>query len=453
MHTSIDSVRRLSRSVSVFVSGGAVLFAFCSCTTLAADKYPTYGSLSFFGQSQAIAPCLEPGRTASVRLAIPDSYDYTPINLVAFEATNSFRFAFGVSALSGDNFPTRPALRPLSLEAWHTYPNIASGTWDFISIQKLSNGERLSDAIRWTTAQKAGSCNGINAIDVLEGDLQVSAVGMPFLLPNIRVRASALPDIGSLGASVALASEVIVDESKDTGIDGPKTALLTDQSGVATLAVTPGSRPGIKRFIVKARNSASLNPVSAMVTLAHAPAGAPILNSVPIIEYSYDGGSGAKSRYLTSTTAVTRQLDSHDDSNLFQRTGQVWRAFTSANAAPGLTPVCQFFGRLTSAAIVTHFFTANPQECASLRTLWGDVGSSGAGLKFEGIAFYAVSPDAQQQCPFAFPIKIVRFFEPAPSPHHLYLVIDPLTGASSYRPSSAAISDGVAFCTDVATSL
>ncbi len=415
-----------------------------------ADKYATYGALSFLGQSQFVSPCLEPGRMASIRLAIPDSYDYAPNNLAITEATNSLRFAFAVTALDGTNFATRPALRPLSLEAWRTYPNIASGTWDFISVQKLSNGERLSDAIRWTTAQEPGRCNGIRAIDVLEGDLQVSTVGMPFLIPNIRVRASEFPDRASVGASVALASEVIVDESSDTGIDGPKTAVLADQSGVSTFAVTPGLRPGIKRFVVKARNSASLNPVSAMVTLAHAPAGAPVVNSVPIVEYAYDGGSGAKSRFLTGTAAVTRQLDSRDDANRFQRTGQVWRAFTSADAALGLSPVCQFFGRLTSAATVTHFFTGNPQECASLRALWGDAGSSGSGLKYEGIAFYAVSPDAQQRCPSAFPIKVARFFEPAPSPHHLYLVIDPQTGVSSYRPSSAAISEGVAFCTDVA---
>ena len=419
-------------------------------SVFAADKYPTYGALSFFGQSQSVAPCLEPGRTASVRLAIPDSYDYAPTNLSIIEASNSLRFAFSVSALEGTNFPTRPALRPESLEAWRTYPNIASGMWDFISIQKLSNGERLSDAIRWTTTQTPGGCNGIGAIDVLEGDLQVSAVGMAFPTPIIRVRASSFPDVASVGASVALASEVNVDESSDTGIDGPKTAVLTDQLGISTFAVTPGSRSGIKRFIVKARNSASLRPVSAMVTLAHAPAGAPIVNSMPIVEYTYDGGSGARSRYLTGTAAVTRQLDSRDDAKLFLRTGQVWRAFSSAQAAPGLSPVCQFFGRLTSAATVTHFFTGNPNECAALRALWGDAGSSGSGLKYEGIAFYAVSPDAQQRCPPAFPIKVARFFEPAPSPHHLYLVIDPQTGASSHRPSSAAISEGAAFCTDVA---
>ena len=449
MHTLIDSALRSSYDALALVAI-ALLFAFCSSAAFAADKYPTYGALSFFGESQSVAPCLEPGRTASVRLAIPDSYDQAPNNLAIGEATNSLRFAFGVTALDGTNFATRPALRPLSLEAWRTYPNIASGTWDFISVQKLSSGERLSDAIRWTTAQGPGGCNAIGAIDVLEGDLQVSTVGMPFLMPNIRVRASAFPDVASVGASVALASEVIVNESSDTGVDGPKTAVLTDQSGMSSFAVTPGTRPGIKRFIVKARNSASVNPVSAMVTLAHAPAGAPVVSSVPIVEYVYDGGSGTKSRYLTGTAAVTRQLDSRDDAKLFQRTGQVWRAFTSANAAPGLMPVCQFFGQLTSAATVTHFFTGNPQECASLRALWGDAGSLGSGLKYEGIAFYAVSPDAQQRCPPAFPIKVARFFEPAPSPHHLYLVIDPQTGASSYRPSSAAISDGVAFCTDVA---
>lgn len=449
MHTFINSVRRAFHDASAFVAT-TLLFAFCSCTASAADKYPTYGALSVFGQSQSVAPCLEPGRMASVRLAIPDGYDYAPTNLSIIEASNSLRFVFSVSALEGTNFATRPALRPESLEAWRTYPSIASGTRDFISIQKLSNGERLSDAIRWSTTQGLGGCNSIGAIDVLDGDLQVSAVGMAFPTPSIRVRASSFPEVASVGASVALASEVIVDESSDTGIDGPKTAVLTDQLGMASFSVSPGLLAGIKRFIVKARNSASQNPVSAMVTLAHAPVGAPIVNSMPIVEYTYDAGSGARSRYLTGTAAITRQLDSRDHAKLFLRTGQVWRAFSSAQAAPGLSPVCQFFGWLTSATTVTHFFTGNPNECATLRALWGDAGSSGVGLKYEGVAFYAVSPDAQQRCPAAFPIKVARFFEPAPSPHHLYLVIDPLSGASSYRPSSAAISEGVAFCTDVA---
>ena len=184
-----------------------------------------------------------------------------------------------------------------------------------------------------------------------------------------------------------------------------------------------------------------------MVTLAHAPAGAPVVNSVPIVEYRYGLGTSIQPRFLTGSATVTRQLDSRDEANTFARTGQVWRAFTDINAAPGLAPVCQFFGRLTSATSVSHFFTANAQECATLRAVWGDAGSAGVGLKYEGVAFYAVVADAQQRCPVAFPIGVTRYFVPGASPYHVYQ----LDGGVDGRRFPNSINEGVAFCTDVAT--
>ncbi len=224
-----------------------------------------------------------------------------------------------------------------------------------------------------------------------------------------------------------------------------------DVNGNATFFVTPGTKVGIKRFIVNARSESQTNAASAMVTLAHAPVGAPVANSVLIVEYRYDGGLGATVRYLTRAAAVTRQLDPRDESKLFTRTGQVWRAFTDIAAAPGLAPVCQFFGRLTSAAAASHFFTANAQKCATLRALWGDAGSAGLGLKYEGVAFYAVVPDAQQRCPSAFPIAVARYFIASPAPYHLYLILNPKTGKPDAGVPFPAVSEGVAFCTDVAT--
>jgi hypothetical protein len=353
--------------------------------------------------------------------------------------------------LPPDRFHPPPALRPLSLEAWRTYTSLGAGTWDFVSIQKLSNGERLSDAIRQTSGLSNEACaNSSKVAEVFGGDMQVSTVGTPFAVPTISIKVSTnFPEKASVGASAALASEMIFDEARDTGIDGPKTALQTDNAGTANFALTPGARAGIKRFIVKAHGASGADTGSAMVTLAHAPVGAPVANSVPIVEYRYDGGSGAPVRYLTGAAAVTRQLDSRDEANLFTRTGQVWRAFTDIAAAPGLAPVCQFFGRLTSAAVVSHFFTANAQECATLRARWGDASSAGLGLKYEGVAFYAAVPDAQQRCPSAFPIQIKRYFVSTPSPYHEYLVVDQKTQQPPFAPRGAP--DGVAFCTDVAT--
>jgi hypothetical protein len=415
-----------------------------------ADKYATYGTLSVFGANQSQASCAPQGGIASVRFAVRGSYDnFLPNNLAMLEGPNSVRFSFNVG-LSGDDFSARPAPPPLSLEAWRTYPNFGAGPWNIVSIQKLSNGERLSDAIRHTTDTSIPGCASasVKVAEVLTGDMQVSTVGSAFPIPSISVRVRTdFPEAASVGASAVLASQVIVDEALDTGIDGPKTALLTDNTGTVSFAVTPGTRPGVKRFIVKARHPYSA--ASAMATLVHAPVGAPVANSVPIVEYSYDGGAGAPVRYLTGTAAVTRQLDSRDEAKLFTRTGQVWRAFTDVAAAPGLAPVCQFFGRLTSTAAVSHFFTANAQECASLRAAWGDAGSAGPGLKYEGVAFYAVAPDAQQRCPSAFPIQIKRYFVASPSPYHEYFVVDQKTQEPPFSPRGTP--DGTAFCTDVAT--
>ena len=368
------------------------------------------------------------------------------------EGTNLLKFAVNVVSASAFFATGDPRLALLRLEAWRTYPNFSGGTWDFVSVQQFAGGERLSDATRWSANANASSCTKIDAVEVIDGDLQVSTVGRPFLTSDIRVRKSTSPDTAVANASVALASEPFVFESSealDTGIDGPKTAALTDSFGSASFAVTPGTRPGIKRFIVRARGSSGTSVASAMVTLAHAPIGAPVVNSVPIVEYSYGASADAKARYLTGNAAITRQIDSRDKAKFFSRTGQVLRAFIDINAAPGLAPVCQFFGRSTSEATVAHFFTANAQECASLRALWGDAGSPGVGLKYKGVPFYAAVPDAQQRCPAAFPIVIVRYFVVGKSPYHVYPVIG--TNTQLPEPGAGRTLDGVAFCTDVGT--
>ena len=447
---AIAVIPPIARVVRINLGAFTALLALCLLPAQAADKYQTYGALSFFGANQSRSSCFPPGGMASVRLAIRESYDYLPDNFAMVEGTNSVTFSFRVSKTEGSIFATRPALRPQSLEAWRTYQTLGAGAFEFVSLQKLSNGERLSDAIRLSRRVDASACMSPRAdfAEVLLGDLQVSTVGTPFGVPTISIKVSTrFPEQPSVAASVALASEVIVDEAVDTGIDGPKVATQADAVGTATFRVTAGTKVGIKRFIVKARNDGQTNAASAMVTLAHAPSGAPVVNSVPIVEYRYGVGTSIQPRFLTGSATVTRQLDSRDEANTFARTGQVWRAFTDINAAPGLSPVCQFFGRFTDASTVSHFFTANAQECATLRAVWGDAGSAGVGLKYEGVAFYAVVPDAQQRCTTAFPIGVTRHFVPGASPFHVYQ----LDGGVDGRRFPNSINEGVAFCTDVAT--
>lgn len=437
------------------VAMSCMLSALWSLPSHGADKYLTYGAISVFGANQSVPYCAASGGLASARLAIRDRYDFLPKEFSSLEGANSLKFTFSVGPNLGGGFEPAPPLRPLSMEAWRTFTSVAAGTWDFVSIQKLSTGERLSDAIRLRIDATETGCRSpnIKAVDVTAGDLQVSSAGRSFSQPVVTVKVvTQFPETASVGASAVLASEVIFDEALDTGIDGPKTALLTDNAGNGSFAITPGSKPGVKRFVVKARNADVLYAASTIVTLIHAPIGAPVANSVPIVEYRYDGGSGARTRFLTGAVSTVQALDARDEANRFTRTGQVWRAFTDPAAAPGLAPVCQFFGRFAGSVGVSHFFTANVAECASLRSLWGDAGSAGPGLKYEGIAFYAVVPDAQGRCPSAYPIAIKRYFETQPAPYHLYLVIDPKTQEpTNARPNNLA--EGVAFCTDVATAL
>jgi len=415
----------------------------------AADKYATYGSLALFGRDVFTPGCLAANSLASVAFDIKGRRQIGP-NLVSIaDSPNHLTFTFGII-----NTLEFSAAAPLmSLQAWRTYPMIAAGVWDVNSVQQISNSVRLSDAIRFVVPTPSCDNLGLRSVEIVDGDLQVSTVGQPFPISNVRAKVNALDARNTpVNVSVALASELVEFESADTGIDGPRTAFLTDTNGSVTLTITPGSKPGIKRFIVKARNLRTIEQgtASTMLTLAHVSAGAPTVASVPVVEYAYAGGTGANPRYLASTTAATQLLDTSDDPTIL-RTGQVWRAFTAPNAATGLAAVCQFFGRPGAGVAVTHFFTADAAECDLLSSMANVNPTSGVGLKYEGVAFYAVTPDAQQNCPSNFPIPIIRYFVASPSPHHQYLVADTVRGQPINAPAVGAVREKIVFCTDVAT--
>ena len=190
-----------------------------------------------------------------MRLIVPNSYDYEPGNLSMLEGLNSLKFTFSLGPTFIDIGPP-PALQ-LSLAAWRTYPRLGAGTYDFVSVQKLSSAVRLSGAIQLVRSILPTACTSprVDVAEVLTGDMQVSTVGTPFTTSTISVKAStSFPEKPSVGASVALASENIKDEALDTGIDGQKAATLVDANGNATFSLTQGTTVGIKRFMVKARS-------------------------------------------------------------------------------------------------------------------------------------------------------------------------------------------------------
>jgi hypothetical protein len=84
----------------------------------------------------------------------------------------------------------------------------------------------------------------------------------------------------------------------------------------------------------------------------------------------------------------------------WKRTGQSFAAWPSASLAPPQAkPVCRFYAKGPN----SHFYTADPAECEQLKQIEAaqraQAGSGEfLGWAFEGIAFYALLPQAGQ-CP------------------------------------------------------
>ena len=175
------AITHIVRVTRINLSALMALLALCASPVQAADKYETYGTLSLFGKNQWGSSCFPAGTLASVRLAMKDSRFFTPQNLSVVEGATSLRYGFELGP-GEDRFSAAAPVSPFALEVWRTYPSIGAGTWDFVSLQKLSNGERLSDAIRWSSDRVANPClpHRLSSAEVLAGDMQVSTVGSPF---------------------------------------------------------------------------------------------------------------------------------------------------------------------------------------------------------------------------------------------------------------------------------
>ncbi len=69
----------------------------------------------------------------------------------------------------------------------------------------------------------------------------------------------------------------------------------------------------------------------------------------------------------------------------WKATGGRFGVYAAASDAPGLTPVCRFYGT-PGVGPNSHFYTADPDECAFVKTL--------PGWSYEGIAFHVPLPSA-----------------------------------------------------------
>jgi Repeat of unknown function (DUF5648)/Abnormal spindle-like microcephaly-assoc'd, ASPM-SPD-2-Hydin len=104
--------------------------------------------------------------------------------------------------------------------------------------------------------------------------------------------------------------------------------------------------------------------------------------------------------FLTASTAEEAAIDAGRVGVGWTRTGESFHAWADAASAPaGALPVCRFFGT-PGVGPASHFFTANPAECAAVKT--------NPGWIYEGTAFYALLP-AGGTCAEAS-VAVIRFF-------------------------------------------
>ncbi len=140
----------------------------------------------------------------------------------------------------------------------------------------------------------------------------------------------------------------------------------------------------------------------------------PSAADVDVVEFLYPP---ADHYFLTASPQEAAALDA---SGLWVRTGFHFRAWSAGSTAPGTLPVCRFTGT-PDIGPNSHFFTADPNECAIV--------GSNPYWAFEGTAFRTLVPDAGV-CG-AGTVPVIRFFRTGSDVtqvRHRY-VVDPAEAA------------------------
>jgi len=115
----------------------------------------------------------------------------------------------------------------------------------------------------------------------------------------------------------------------------------------------------------------------------------------------------------------------------------VWKA-----AYANLQAMCRFYGDPsidpatgTRRGPNSHFYTANPAECAVVTQKWPV-------WIFEGNAFYAALPDGSGSCPTGTQ-PVYRYFRPQGDPNHRYVTTD---AGRAEMQSRGWVPEGVTWC-------
>ena len=146
--------------------------------------------------------------------------------------------------------------------------------------------------------------------------------------------------------------------------------------------------------------------------------------------------------FLASDAATMQTLDAMPTS--FLRT---YGAFTGLTAnAPGAVPVCRFFSDGRNGRALTHWYTADPAECAAKR--------ADPNWVFEGTPFWTIPTRADGYCPrstravtrLLYVGDAKPVFAPARYTQNLAEINASLDASGSASGLARWIDDGVAFC-------
>jgi hypothetical protein len=116
--------------------------------------------------------------------------------------------------------------------------------------------------------------------------------------------------------------------------------------------------------------------------------------------------NAALSRYFRTSEPAEAQAIRADALTGELDTGFSFRAWHIAAAPPGAAVVCRFYGSVNPGPN-SHFFTADPGECAALRQLQATTPPTARRWNFEGNAF-AVRLPVNGICPADAPVAIYR---------------------------------------------
>jgi len=153
-------------------------------------------------------------------------------------------------------------------------------------------------------------------------------------------------------------------------------------------------------------------------------------NEVPVVEY-FNAGFGHY--FMTAQPDEIANLDAGAYSGAFARTGEGFNAWDAQIA--GTLPVCRFF-TTAFAPKSSHFYTADPAECAGVK--------KNAAWQYEQIAFYIAVPTAGA-CP-AGTVPVYRMYNNGQTgaPNHRFTTS--LAIYQAFTTQQGWAGEGVRFC-------